>query len=387
MLMEIESRAVALCLGAALVLAACGGSDSNKSNPSTAGGGAGHSGSGGSTGPAPLTDNVVGKACTANSDCANGLCSMSFGGNGLTGTMGTPAPGGYCTSSCAADSDCGSTGTCVGAFAGIPGLPIGGAGGATRGQCYLGCTMSDQCRDGYRCVNGLGIPVTAAAGSGGGGGAAAPGLNALGGASSCQPAPVTDKLTGSTVGSMCTADTDCGAGRCAANNGLGTTYPGGYCTGRCLQDSDCGDVGSCTPGFAGMVGTCYRKCSSDTDCDRDGYRCRMTSNSVMQCVPGPKPLADGTVGNACTADADCGGAAMSCSTGTRYPGGYCTQRCGDASDCGSGGTCTGAIGGGALTGTCYKTCTATTDCRTGYACGAVGFAGGGNASPMVCTLA
>jgi hypothetical protein len=390
MLREIQHRTFALCLSAAMLLAACSGSDSNKSNATTAAGGGGRSGSGGSSGPAPLTDNVVGKACSANNDCSNGLCAMSFGANGLSGVMGTPAPGGYCTSTCAMDSDCGSSGVCIGAFAGIPGLPIGGAGAATRGQCYLGCSTSDQCREGYRCVNALGIPV-AAAGSGGSGaatgGIGAPTLGAIGGASSCQPAPVTDKLTGSIVGAMCSADGDCGGGRCATSNGIGTTYPGGYCTGRCLQDSDCGDVGSCTPGYGGAAGTCYRKCSSDADCGRDGYRCRTTGNSLMQCVPGAKPLADGVVGNACTADADCGGAAMSCDLGMRTPGGYCTERCADASDCGSGGTCIGAIGGATASGTCYKTCTAMSDCRAGYACGAIGRAGAGNSAAMVCSLA
>jgi hypothetical protein len=99
-------------------------------------------------------------------------------------------------------------------------------------------------------------------------------------------------------------------------------------------------------------------------------------------MPGADPLRDGVVGSACGGDADCGGAAMSCATSlgtgrSNAPGGYCTQRCVDTSDCGSGGTCVGGLGGtGTASGTCYKNCTGASDCRDGYTCAARGVGGG-----------
>jgi hypothetical protein len=392
-----------LALSLGLWLAACGGSDSKQNATSGS-----HAGAGGSSGPT-LTDAVVGKACKSNTDCGNGLCANSFGANGLMGVMGTPAPGGYCTNTCASNTDCGSTGVCVGAFAGIPGFAGGGAGGATRGQCYLACATSDECREGYRCTNFLGMPVAAASGAAGaaasgaagaatgasgaragmgGRGATTAGVNALQ-ANSCQPAPPTDKLTGKTVGSMCSADADCGGGQCMTTGTFGTNaFPQGYCTGRCLKDSDCGD-GVCNAGLLGAAGTCYRRCGTDSDCARDGYRCRASAamGGAMECLPGPKPLADGLVGKACTGDQDCGGVAMACNLSMSNPGGYCTQRCADASDCGAGGVCVGgfgAIGGAAPSGTCYKGCSAISDCREGYTCGSPRGAFGGTMQ-MVCT--
>jgi hypothetical protein len=159
------------------------------------------------------------------------------------------------------------------------------------------------------------------------------------------------------------------------------SYPGGYCSGRCLGDADCGSKGSCTPGLVGGAGTCYLKCESDADCDRDGYRCRSTGGGRQQCVPGAAPLPDDVVGSACTADDQCGGAAMSCGTRLgRYtaPGGYCTQRCVSSSDCGMGGVCVGGvggIGGATATGTCYRACTDAAGCREGYSCSPAGRTG------------
>jgi hypothetical protein len=332
---------------------------------------------------------TVGQACTQNTDCGNGVCAMTFGANGLMGQTGTAAPGGYCTGACSTDTDCNENAVCSGTF-GATGF-IGGGGAmmaGNRGQCLLKCSVAADCRADYRCVNALGIPVgaTGAAGAaapaagGGGAGAAGrggiPGLGALT-ATTCQPAPPTDKLTGDTAGAMCSADDDCAGGRCMTMGaGLGAAaYPGGYCTGSCLQNSDCGD-GICGGAALGGTGVCYRGCESDRDCGRDGYRCRTSTGGSKTCVPGAPPLADGIVGKACTADPDCGGAAMSCATmlgagRTAATGGYCTGRCVDSTDCGTGAICVGglgAIGGNAANGTCYKLCAAATDCREGYTC-------------------
>src|SRR5262249_49947514 len=82
-----------------------------------------------------------------------------------------------------------------------------------------------------------------------------------------------DKLTGDSVGRSCSADAECGGGFCASDDMVFRSYPGGYCSGLCMQDSDCGDIGTCAPGLPGGLGTCYRKCTADLDCGREGYRC------------------------------------------------------------------------------------------------------------------
>jgi hypothetical protein len=157
-----------------------------------------------------------------------------------------------------------------------------------------------------------------------------------------------------------------------------SSYPGGYCTGRCVEDADCGATGVCTAGIGGGSGTCFRKCQSDAECGRDGYRCRSAPTSgfpnqrasaIKRCTPGAKPLSDGVVGNTCHADTDCGGEPMSCKTelpgqagavATPLPGGYCTVSCVEAADCGAGGVCANAFGG-IVAGSCFKACASAAD--------------------------
>jgi hypothetical protein len=373
-------------------LAGCGGSDHETPPPptkTTAGSGAAAAGS--SVG-APLPARTAGKACAADSECGTGSCvkqlpdmTNAFGGGGAM----VEAPGGYCSKSCSVSADCGEGGGCVGTQQGAAGLAgLFGAAGSTgsmnaaSGKCYASCKDASECREGYRCVSSFGQAVTSASGSSG----------------SCQPTPATDKLDDSVVGSMCSTDSDCSGGSCMTTaaspfgqfgGGTMMTYAGGYCSGRCLQDSDCGASGVCSMGFGGGTGTCMRKCESDADCGRDGYRCRASANlggipgqattttTAKQCTPGAKPLPDAVVGKACSDDSDCGSAAMSCKTqlasqfggqATALPGGYCTQGCVDASDCGAGGVCSGAFGG-IVMGNCFKACSSATDCRAGYNCG------------------
>jgi hypothetical protein len=379
--MQIESlgRAgagrLAIVMGL-LALGACGGDDDKSPAPS-----GGSAGAGGSASTA-LPAHTAGKACSADADCEHGSCSHQLPDtNAVLGTTGMEtAPDGYCTTGCYNTTECGTGGTCIGATTTASG------GNGTRGLCYAACSSSADCRDGYRCIGSLGTPLTT------------PTATPVG---TCQVAPATDKLAPGVVGSMCGADTDCSGGSCTMT-GIGVTFPGGYCSGRCLADSDCGSTGVCNAGLGGAAGTCYRKCDSDSDCARDGYRCRAPAtigmadpNAVKQCVAGAKPLADGVVGSACLADGDCGGAAMSCRAqtaairGMAFPGGYCTQGCADDSDCGAGGVCTGGFAGVA-TGTCYKTCTAASDCRDGYSCSTppsafgIGAGAGAANSPTVC---
>jgi hypothetical protein len=276
--------------------------------------------------------------------------------------MTTAAPGGYCSFNCRLDADCGSGGVCLGANP-TGGFGFGNTMGPTQGamgQCLARCDSSSQCRDGYRCLDTNGRAMES--------GNAAAATNATG---SCQVAPQTDKVSPGVVGKTCASNDDCSGGTCMTTTQT-SNFPGGYCTGRCLANGDCGDGAECATGFGG-TGTCYKTCSGDSDCARDGYRCRAAGfgqSGSKRCYPGAAPLADGIVGATCTADAECGGTAMSCVTtngNQALPGGYCSVSCVDNIDCGKGGLCIGGFGG-AATGYCYKACATVTDCRKGYAC-------------------
>jgi len=94
------------------------------------------------------------------------------------------------------------------------------------------------------------------------------------------------------------------------------------------------------------------------------------------------------VGIACTvatAAATCGGTSPTCASATwagiAYPENHCEATCTRSAECGTGGLCpigealastvVGPLLGPRLgnpAGVCYKTCAATTDCRTGYKC-------------------
>lgn len=381
------------------LLAACGGSDKEDGSQLAQAGAAAVA--------KVFTDRTSGKACTTDKDCGNGSCKKELPVSSLLGATGSlTAPGGYCSFECGQSADCGEGGICLGANAGGLLAGLGGMASSSKGLCLARCDASSQCREGYRCADANGTAVNSS------GAGAAPGGTAAG---ACQVAPATDKINGAAVGGACSADGDCGGGRCSTMDMTGSAYPGGYCSGRCLTDADCGERALCDLGAAGAfglgsanAGTCYRSCTADAECGRDGYRCRGgAGNAAKRCIPGAKPLADGTVGKTCSADAECGGAAMSCitqmqvfnagafngqmvnasqlTTQVSYPGGYCSQRCVEDVDCGAGGSCVGGLGafGGAFAaGTCYKSCGADGDCRAGYRCGNPGPSGLPGIMPM-----
>lgn len=283
---------------------------------------------------------MTGAPCTADGDCGRGVCAASLG----LGPTSIPAPGGYCTAVCKMSSDCTQGSACNDAAFGFP------------GYCAAGCESAGDCRAGYRCV-------ALARGDADAG-------NAI--TATCEPTPKTDKLADGVVGSACNVDGDCAGGRCGLSEPITSTpFPGGYCTGDCLEDADCGARGYCVPGFLGAaVGSCSLRCSNDADCGRDDYRCR-TASGVSYCVPGPKPLPDGLVGNPCGSDADCGGGAMTCGAtvgGVPAPLGYCSESCSIDPDCGAGGMCINGIMSVLSTGICYKSCVPPAGCRDGYAC-------------------
>jgi hypothetical protein len=176
---------------------------------------------------------------------------------GLLGRGGVTAPGGYCSGTCATDTNCGAGGVCVGAFGGYP-----------TGSCEQSCKTNADCtRPEYNCAPGATRQ-----------GATAP--------STCLPTPKTVQLADGIVGKACTANTECGAGTCETMMGQ-RTVPGGYCTGACTQDSQCGANGICyrpTSAFGGnAAGSCYLDCAQ---CTRPDYECGAIRRSTTQaCVP------------------------------------------------------------------------------------------------------
>jgi hypothetical protein len=373
---------VSLVMAAGLTLIAswlgCGDDDDQ-------GGEAANAGRGGSQALPALPAKSAGKACEQDADCAHGQCWERLPG-GIFGAQ--EAPGGYCTADCTGDAQCGQGGTCVANQGGLTGS--GGSGAGTRGKCYASCGIDSDCREGYRCVNALSVPLTATGGLGGNSG-------------TCAPVPPTDMLEDGVVGKTCSDAPDCAGGTCVTRDELTMTeFPGGYCSGRCLSDAECGSDGVCAGSIAGAVGGCYLECEDDGDCGREGYRCRaipatgglggqMTQSSSL-CMPGAPPLPNGVVGRACSADSECDSVATSCRTQlmgqfggepTPLPGGYCSAGCIDASDCGEGGVCSGGFGGFGQ-GTCLKGCSSDNDCRMGYSCRAMSF-GGMTIGPTACS--
>lgn len=303
-------------------------------------GGTGGGGTGGGVAVMPLPPETAGKTCTSDTECAPGTCATMV--TGLDGELAA-APGGYCMGACMTSTDCGSGGTCV------PDLMTGA------GQCYESCAADTDCRPEYLCG-----PLT----------------------STCRPKPPTDQLADNVAGIACAADPDCGDGVCLTMLLSGAPFPGGYCSGACLEDAHCGAGGLCLA----ATGRCYDICATDPDCTRDGYRCRELGEMIFGCLPYADPLPDNTTGLACATDAECAGVMGACATmlpaagggEIAAPGGYCTATCEIDADCGAGGLCVSTREGGR----CMKPCAMETECREGFVCGPRGF---GDMPPTVCT--
>jgi hypothetical protein len=293
-----------------------------------------------------LAPNTAGKACAAAPECGpSGACATKLTG-GFLG-QADEAPKGYCTAACSSDAQCGAGSVCLGA------LTIGGI----KGECRKGCKADADCgRAEYECAMQAGAPTDA---------------QMAGGMSfrlpnTCQPRVTPAKLT-SEVGKACASNAECGAGTCET----GEDYPGGYCSGACVADADCGGKGVCLKDGYGSGGSCFERCTADTDCARDasGYGCVDIGAESKICAPKADPLPAGIVGKACTANTECATGTCAAEVGlpaVPAPGGYCsvTGCDGDDKQCGAGGECVTTQYGSR----CYKGCTADTDCRTGYSC-------------------
>lgn len=374
--MSINARWKTLAAYAAITLAltACGddkkddgnangngGSNSGDGGANGSGGSNGNSGNAGdgdanntgntgdgsaNNGDTPLDPGVVGKACTeatqevdcgASGECRDPLEGGSYAGENLGG--GDPT-GGYCTADCATDADCGEGGVCFGT-------------GRRGGECRKACNAAADCgRDNYECATvnnpplvdedtGMSVEVP----------------------KTCQPQRTPVAFTNE-VGIACEDETACNGGICRG----GDAWPGGYCSGACIKDSDCGAEGVCLLRLYGGGGSCYEGCTVDTDCKRDpmNYGCIEATGGVKICGFKLDPLPAGVVGKACAADTDCAnGECEDELNDIPAPGGYCTaDDCEEDAQCGAGNFCL-AEGRGT---SCFQGCTADANCRTGYTC-------------------
>jgi hypothetical protein len=230
----------------------------------------------------------------------------------------------------------------------------------------------------------------------------------------------TDAGTNLPVGSACTANAQCAAGRCRTAN-----FEGGYCTRSCTDQAQCpGGTVCATDPFNSVAGKmCLDACSAlgtQADC-RSGYVCERTEHRmgdpggcVPRCVTGsgacPGGLAcnatsgqccgangfaccagttcdslttcgaDGfchlkeSYGSECTSGVQCPGGTCITSQNADWPGGYCSGNCeaGVERCAEDNGACSPAFGnatGGAEL--CLDVCTfdgGQSSCRNGYVC-------------------
>ena len=108
-------------------------------------------------------------------------------------------------------------------------------------------------------------------------------------------------------------------------------------------------------------------------------------NDSMPVAP-PTTGGQGEIGGGCGSDADCG-AGLTCFTTFRadelmttftFPGGYCTKPCTADQQCGENGACPLAAyveQVGEKYSQCARNCSSDADCRSGYTCGMLSFAG------------
>lgn len=268
---------------------------------------------------------AVGAPCAMDSDCASMEC--------ITETD-SAWPGGYCTAQCRYDADC-AAGTHCGYRNDLTLL----------GVCVADCTTDADCRmPDYSCrdADEAGTNECAPVGSGTG-----------------------------TIGSACTATSDCAGGADGFCIPEGTQFNGGFCTQTCAIDADCGAGNHC--GFippAGGDGVCLPNCTMDSDCRMTGYSCYNAdedAGGVTECWSGGTGTA--AIGDPCTGVWECsgGGDAICQTEAGNALGGYClTTGCTvGGTDCAAGSHCV-AFG---METACLADCTTGADCRTmGYAC-------------------
>ncbi len=163
-------------------------------------------------------------------------------------------------------------------------------------------------------------------------------------------------------GEPCEEDDEC-VGFCGTQQDFG--WLDGYCTRACVADADCGREAVCSPAHDNL---CMRSCGSHEDCVRDGYICVDDGQGGGVCAGGA--AGEGSVGDACEGQWDCGGYEYGKCL-EDWLGGYCVIDCsaGTSQTCPLGSECLMVDAESGLS-YCVATCDDADDCRTaeGYVC-------------------
>jgi hypothetical protein len=213
---------------------------------------------------AKLDDNSAGTPCKENTDCK--------------GTEAYCGLNGACTGLCDTNDDCGKGGTCI--------TPLGGL----TGICGKVCKADSECGKGLDCRAGIDFDDLTAMAADAGFSAIDAGVDLHNVPMTCGVSLGVVQLGDGVVGTACTSDTTCAPGECAANINIFESFPGGYCTGKCLVDKDCGASGVCYKdpftSALGAEGRCLLGCSTNASC-RSGQVCRVSAiiDSKSYCLP------------------------------------------------------------------------------------------------------
>jgi hypothetical protein len=313
----------------------------------------------------------VGAPCGSDEDCTGDvdlcLSDPSF------------LPGGYCSRACAGGGDCPEGSTCVQV-------------GMGQAFCFASCdpdATERQCREGYGCASGFGVPPVCIGGCTTDDDCATglrcdPRGGPLGAGSCYRP--------DAELGDECRNSESCPMGAfCLAESFSG--WPRGACIGfgcDVATNRGCPGDAQCVPGGRGSDGLCIDGCASDDDC-RVGYQCRAPSAYPDRriCQPGCTSNAHCTGGRVCNPalgtchepfdpaqlGRSCSRRTGGCTGGTclsefeyGYPRAYCAYvgcTLGMDSTCPTGGVCAPGAGGDNL---CLAGCRADSECRDGYRC-------------------
>lgn len=286
-------------------------------------------------GPAGTGTGIAGDPCVGLWECTGGTDAGCY-------SPDQDFLGGYCTSTCMADADCGAGNHCTRA------LDDGGLREA-EGVCTPTCAVDTDCRlMGYVCRDANDDTTT-----------------------ECWPGG-----TGTTaVGDACDGTWECAGGeRAYCARRPQNDFDSGYCI---LFDCEAGGTGvtGCptgshcsifiTGGVPDATGICTDDCATDADCRTTGYRCIDLGDVDTANECWPAATGTGAVGDPCRWQTDCAGEEF----GTclligpdgafGFPGGYCSEICG-AGTCPTGSGCFGLPPVG---NRCFDTCAAPLDCR------------------------
>ncbi len=274
---------------------------------------------------------ALGDACKQHSDCASETCLAAQQHHHNTGWIG-----GACVEECGA--------SCKGRCLEVEGAQL----------CIKGCEEDSECREGYLCEEAACLP------------------NCLGGrlcteGLSCQSsgrceAPAEEAA----VGASCTEASGCMGDWCLE-------WDGGYCSGACSADEECGEEGRCR--VLGDEPLCLSTCEESC---REGYLCEPAWQVCLpdcrlgwdcgeeaECSTEGFCLLQGDAlhGAPCQSPGECLGG-LCLSEQEAWPEGSCSGGCLQNADCGEGASCR-MLGDDPL---CFPNCSEAEGCREGYIC-------------------